>query len=401
MLVAISSTVDRLCDNATVHLGISKDDRVFAEGMREFFTSEIPVDIRERLSRGGAASRDDIVTSQQIMNAHGLAVPQWLVKWGGQPWTPMQRHLWSEEMRLAFVPPPLAFNVQMIGPVIAQFGSEEMKSRFLPATANLDIWWCQGFSEPDAGSDLAALKTAAVRDGDDYIVNGQKAWTTYGQHADWIFCLVRTDHQAKKQRGISMLLIDMQTPGVTVRPIKLIDGSDEVNEVFLEDVRVPAENLVGEENRGWDYAKFLLGNERTGIAAIGYTKARLLRLKRLAGSALDEQQALRDRITRFEVELTALETSVLRVLDQERHRGPGVPDPMSSILKLKGSELQQEVTELLVDVMGPAAVPFCSGVGPEGADDAFPAYFNGRKVSIYGGSSEVQRTIISKQILGF
>ena len=387
-----------MCNNGIVHPSLSKEDRAFAEAMRDFFTSEIPAEIRDRLSHGGQLTKEDTVTSQRIMNAHGLAVPHWPTEWGGRDWTPIQRHLWSEEMRLAFVPPPLAFNTQMIGPVIAQFGDEEMKRRFLPATANLDIWWCQGFSEPDAGSDLASLRTTAVRDGDEYIVNGQKAWTSFAQHADWIFSLVRTDPEAKKQRGISMLLIDMQTPGISIRPIQLIDGSSEVNEVFFDNVRVPAENLVGEENRAWDYAKFLLGNERTGIAAIGATKARLLRIKRLAGASLDDQPLLRSRVTMLEVELTALETSVLRTLEKPQQSGK--PDPMSSILKLKGSELQQKATELLVDVLGPAALPCYSGTGPEGSDDAFPTYFNGRKISIYGGSSEVQRTIIAKQILG-
>ncbi|MDQ2796622.1 MAG: acyl-CoA dehydrogenase family protein, partial [Actinomycetota bacterium] len=240
---------------------LSKEERAFAEQMRTFFTTEIPAGIREKLARGEHATKDDIVTSQRIMNSHGLAVPHWPVEWGGQDWTPVQRHLWSEEMLLAHVPPPIAFNAQMIGPVIAEFGSQEMKERFLPKTANLDIWWCQGFSEPNAGSDLASLKTSAVREGDEYVVNGQKTWTTLGQYADWIFNLVRTDPEAKKQRGISFLLIDMSTPGVTVRPIHLIDGGYEVNEVFFDNVRVPAENLVGEENAGWDYAKFLLGNE--------------------------------------------------------------------------------------------------------------------------------------------
>jgi alkylation response protein AidB-like acyl-CoA dehydrogenase len=381
-----------------VHPSLSKEDRAFAEAMRDFFTSQIPAEIRDRLSHGGQLTKEDTVTSQRIMNAHGLAVPHWPTEWGGRDWTPIQRHLWSEEMRLAFVPPPLAFNTQMIGPVMAQFGDEEMRRRFLPATANLDIWWCQGFSEPDAGSDLASLRTTAVRDGDEYIVNGQKTWTSFAQHADWIFNLVRTDPEAKKQRGISMLLIDMRTPGISVRPIQLIDGSSEVNEVFFDNVRVPAENLVGAENRAWDYAKFLLGNERTGIAAIGATKARLLRIKRLAGASLDDQPLLRSRVTMLEVELTALETSVLRTLEKPQRSGK--PDPMSSILKLKGSELQQKATQLLVDVLGPAALPYCSGTGPEGSDDAFPAYFNGRKISIYGGSSEVQRTIIAKQILG-
>jgi len=391
-------------------IALSKEERAFAEKMRTFFTTEIPAEIRERLAHGEHATREDIVTSQRIMNAHGIAVPHWPTEWGGQDWTPIQRHLWSEEMLLASVPPPLGFNAAMVGPVIAEFGSQELKERFLPPTANLDIWWCQGFSEPNAGSDLASLKTTAVRDGDFYVVNGQKTWTTLAQWADWIFCLVRTNPDVKKQSGISFLLIDMNTPGITVRPIQLIDGSHEVNEVFFENVRVPADQLVGEENAGWNYAKFLLGNERTGVVAVGQTKARILRVKRLAaqtmsgGRPLLEDPLFRARLTRLEVEVTAIEMSVLRVLDSEGRNGPGKPDPVSSVLKLKGSELQQEATELLVDVLGAAGLPYREKAvdgAPEGAVDAFPTYFNWRKASIYSGSNEVQRTIIAKAILKF
>ena len=317
----------------------------------------------------------------------------------------MQRNIWLSEMQLASVPEPLPFNASMIGPVIAQFGSQAMKERFLPATANLDIWWCQGFSEPEAGSDLASLKTRAVRDGDDYIVNGQKTWTTLAQHADWIFCLVRTNPDVKKQAGISMLLIDMNTPGVTRRPIKLIDGSHEVNEVFFEDVRVPAENLVGEENTGWTQAKFLLGNERTGIARVGATKVKLARAKSLAADiAVGDGTLLSDplfasRLAELENELLALELTQLRVVAGS---ADGKPNPASSLLKLRGSELQQAATELLVDVAGPDSLP--SGASdidsPEWAQLTTPAYLNTRKVTIYGGSSEVQRSIIASSILG-
>ena len=394
---------------------LSKDERAFAEEMRAFFRTEIPADIRDRLARGEDPTRDDIVTTQRILNAHGLAVPHWPVEWGGQNWTPVQRHLWAEEMALAHVPSPVAFNTAMVGPVIATFGSQELKQRFLPDTANLDLWWCQGFSEPNAGSDLASLKTSAVRDGDVYIVNGQKTWTTLAQWANWIFCLVRTNTEVKRQEGISFLLIDMATPGVTVRPIRLIDGGYEVNEVFFDNVRVPVEQLVGEENRGWDYAKFLLGNERTGVAGVGLIKSRIQRIKRLAGqtanggAVLADDPLFRARLTRLEVEVTALEMSVLRVLAREGKVGPGRPDPVSSVLKLKGSQLQQQATELLVDVLGPAAlayreapdVPEGFAALPEGSTDAFPTYFNWRKASIYSGSSEVQRTIIAKAILKF
>jgi len=389
-------------------VALSKDDRAFAERMREFFTSEIPAEIRDRLARGEHPTREDVVTSQRILNAHQLAVPHWPLEWGGQEWTPVQRHLWAEEMTRAHVPHPIVFNTAMVGPVIATFGNQEVKERFLPATANADIWWSQGFSEPNAGSDLASLKTTAVRDGDQYVVNGQKTWTTLAQYGDWIFCLVRTDPSAQKQRGISFLLVDLRSPGVTVRPIQLIDGGHEVNEVFFEDVRVPADQLVGEENKGWTYAKFLLGNERTSNAGIGIIKNRILRIKRLAGPLLDDA-LFRARLTRLEVETAALEMSVLRVLAREHSLPPGTPDPVSSVLKLRGSELQQEASELLVDVLGPstlayredAAVPDGFAPLPEGAVDALPTYFNWRKASIYAGSNEVQRQIIAKAILKF
>jgi alkylation response protein AidB-like acyl-CoA dehydrogenase len=392
-----------------VELALSKEDRAFAERMRDFFTSEIPADVRDRLARGLHPTKDDVVTSQRILNDHGLAVPHWPVEWGGQDWTPLQRHLWSEEMTLAHVPHPIVFNTAMVGPVIATFGSEELKQRFLPKTASAEIWWSQGFSEPNAGSDLASLKTSAVRDGDDYIVNGQKTWTTLAQYGDWIFCLVRTDPSAQQQRGISFLLIDMRSPGVTVRPIHLIDGGYEVNEVFFENVRVPADQLVGEENKGWTYAKFLLGNERTSNAGVGMIKNRIARIKRVAGPLLDAEPLLRARLTRLEVETTALEMSVLRVLAREASLPPGMPDPVSSVLKLRGSELQQDASELLVDVLGPAALPYREtaevpdGFAPlaEGAADALPTYFNWRKASIYAGSNEVQRQIIAKAILKF
>ncbi len=397
-----------------MEIALSKEDVAFAEKMRSFFTTEIPAEIRAKGDLGEPLTRDDFVTTQRILNEHGLAVPHWPVEWGGQDWTPVQRHLWAEEMALAHVPPPLAFNAAMVGPVIATFGSEELKQRFLPKTASLEIWWCQGFSEPNAGSDLASLKTTAVRDGDEYVVNGQKTWTTLAQYADWIFALVRTDPEAQKQKGISFLLIDMNAPGVTVRPIHLIDGGYEVNEVFFDNVRVPADQLVGEENRGWDYAKFLLGNERTTNAGTGIIKTRIIRLKQIAAETMADGKPILDdplfraRLTRLEVETTALEMSVMRVLANES-KHPGKPDPVSSVLKLRGSELQQEATELLMDVLGPSALAYRESADvpdgfaqlPNGAIDAMPRYFNWRKASIYAGSNEVQRTIIAKAILKF
>ncbi len=397
-----------------MQLQLSAEDAAFRDEMRTFFTTEVPTDVREAVAERRELTQDQLVRSQRTLNAAGLAVPHWPAEWGGRDWSALRRHIWHEEMQRACVPPPLAFNASMVGPVIATFGSQEQKERFLPATANLDIWWSQGFSEPDAGSDLASLRTTAVRDPStgsgraaDFVVTGQKTWTTLGQYGDWIFCLVRTDPTVKKQAGISFLLIDMTSPGVTVRPIELIDGGHEVNEVWFEDVRVPADNLVGEENRGWDYAKFLLGNERVGVAPVGATKRVLAQAKQWAGSvSVGDGRSLLDdpltaaRVAELENELLALELTALRVV---ANSADGKPHPASSVLKLKGTELQQAVSELVVDLAGPASLASGAGDGsalPEWARRATPAYLNLRKASIYGGSNEIQRQIIAKTILG-
>ncbi|MFI5429262.1 acyl-CoA dehydrogenase family protein [Aeromicrobium sp. UC242_57] len=389
-----------------MRLQLSDEDVAFRAEMREFFTTKIPQDVRDTIAARRELSKEQIVASMQAMNAAGIAVPNWPVEWGGKDWTPLQRHIWHEEMQLADVMPPLAFNASMVGPVIAAFGSQEIKERFLPKTANLDIWWSQGFSEPDAGSDLASLRTTAVREGDEYVVNGQKTWTTLGQYGDWIFTLVRTDPEAKKQAGISFLLIDMTSPGLTVRPIELIDGGHEVNEVFFDNVRVPVGNLVGEENKGWDYAKFLLGNERVGVAPVGSTKRSLSRAKDFArtagegGSSLLDDPLISTRFVELENDLLALELTALRVV---AHSADGKPHPASSVLKLQGTVLQQAVTELWVDLAGPNALATGAGDGsdvPDLARVATPNYLNFRKASIYGGSNEVQRQIIAGTILG-
>ena len=388
-------------------LALSDADAAFRDELREFFTTKFPADIRERTRNENLNYPEDVDTSMRILNDAGLAVPNWPTAWGGKDWTPLQRQIWAEELRMACVPEPLAFNASMVGPVIAQFGSQELKERFLPATANLDIWWCQGFSEPEAGSDLASLRTTAIRDGDHYVINGQKTWTTLGQFADWIFLLARTDPSApKKQAGISFILAEMNTPGITVRPIKLIDGSYEVNEVWFEDVRVPVDQLVGEENAGWSYAKFLLSNERSGIARVGTTKVWLTEVKEraaktpLGNSTLMEDPLFAARVAEVENELLALELTQLRVSGDE---SSGKPNPASSILKLRGTQLQQAVTDLLVEVAGPDSLPFDAGDTadtPGWAQHAAPRYLNFRKTSIYGGSNEVQRTIIASTILG-
>jgi pimeloyl-CoA dehydrogenase large subunit len=397
-------------------LRFTPEETAFRAEVREFMRTALPPAIRRKMVEGRRLVKDDLVAWQRILNAKGWAVPHWPVAWGGTGWSPVQQYIFRDEMQQAPAPEPLQFGTTMVGPVIATFGSEAQKRRFLPRIANLDDWWCQGFSEPGAGSDLASLKTAARRDGGHYVVNGQKTWTTMAQYADWIFCLVRTDPAARKQSGITFLLIDMRTPGVTVRPIQTIDGGHEVNEVFLDDVRVPAENRVGEENKGWDYAKFLLGNERTGIARVGVSKARIRRLKeiasleRLGDKALIEDERFAMKIAAVEVQLKALEMTQLRVVAAERSRD-GRPDPASSILKIRGSEIQQAISELLMEAIGPYAwpdqVPHDDSerwneppIGPEWAGPQAPHYFNWRKVSIYGGSNEIQKNIIAKAILG-
>jgi alkylation response protein AidB-like acyl-CoA dehydrogenase len=367
-----------------MQLELSPADAELRRTLREFFTTQVPQEIRDTVLEGRHLTRDQIVESQRILNAAGLAVPHWPVEWCGRDWTELQRHLWHEEMQRAGVPVPLAFNASMIGPVLAQFGTEEQKRRFLPATANLDIWWSQGFSEPDAGSDLAGLRTTAVRDGDDWVVNGQKTWTTLAQHGDWIFTLVRTDPEVKKQAGISMLLID---------------GGHEVNEVWFSDVRVPGDLLVGEPGGGWSIAKFLLGNERVGVAPVGVTKRALASLKATAADRL-EDPLVRSRVAELENELLALELTALRVV---AHSTEGEPHPASSVLKLRGTELQQAVSELALDLAGPASLAArADDDSPqEGwARRAAPTYLNLRKASIYGGSNEIQHQIISRTILG-
>ncbi|GAA1223995.1 acyl-CoA dehydrogenase family protein [Prauserella halophila] len=391
-------------------LELSREDIEFRDGLREVFTREVPEEVRRRnaLSR---TTRDDIVASQRILNAHGLAVPHWPVEWGGKEWTPTQSHIYASELQRNSVPQPLAFNVSMIGPIIAEFGSEEQKRQFLPATANLDIWWSQGFSEPEAGSDLASLRTTARRDGDSYVLNGQKTWTTLGQYGDWMFVLARTDPDApRKQQGLSFLLLDMTTPGIERRPIDLVDGSDEVNEFFFDNVRVPAENLVGEENQGWSYAKFLLGNERNGIAQIGTSQRVFADLAETAADIPTETGALADdpqfrtSMHSARTTLLALEATQLRVTGASEN---GQASPVSSLLKMEGTKALQELSKLrmhasaedgmLLDAGGP-------GEDPLRADDAAVVaaaqYLNQRKLSIFGGSNEIQRGVIAKTILG-
>lgn len=392
-------------------LSFSKEELAFRDEVRTFFKESLPADIRQKLVEGRHTSKEDMVAWQRILNKKGWAVPHWPKEYGGTGWSPVQQYIFLEELQSAPAPSPLPFGVNMVGPVIYTFGNEEQKKHYLPRIANLDDWWCQGFSEPGAGSDLASLKTTAKRKGDVYVINGQKTWTTLAQHADWIFCLCRTNPDAKKQEGISFILFDMKSRGVTVRPIQTIDGGFEVNEVFFDDVEVPVENLVGQENKGWDYAKFLLGNERTNIARVGMSKERVRRIRDLAskvesdGKPLIQDSRFREKLAAVEIELKALELTQMRVVANESKNGKGKPDPASSTLKIKGSEIQQTITELLLEITGPFALPYAdeddkSNEEASWATHVAPGYFNYRKVSIYGGSNEIQRNIITKAVLG-
>ena len=392
-------------------LDFTPQELAFRDEVRAFFRAHLPDDLRQKMIDRDHLGKADTVRWQRILNARGWATTHWPVEHGGQAWSPAQRYIFQEEMALAHAPEGSPFNVNMIGPVLARFGTSQQQDRFLKATANIDIWWCQGFSEPGAGSDLASLKSTAVRDGDHFVINGQKIWTTQAQHADWMFGLFRTDNRGRKQQGISFLLLDMTTPGITVRPIETIDGASDANEVFFDDMRVPVENLVGEEGRGWDVAKHLLGSERSGIARIGLSKERLAQLRSLerrlsADGSLtgDEQRRLAHKLAEVEVDLRALELTQLRVVASDAHGGGA--NAAASILKVKGTELQQRMTELVAELAGPAglAMPSDDRHGND-LDDGWIAtanqfYFTMRKVSIFGGSNEIQKNIVAKTQLG-
>ena len=395
-------------------LNLTPDEIAFQSEIREFLKTKLPVDIQEKYANARRLTKEDQVRWQKILNAQGWVAPGWPRKYGGTGWSTVQKYLFDEEMASADAPPILPFGINMVGPVICQFGSEEQKTRFLPRILSSEDWWCQGYSEPGAGSDLASLKTRAEADGDAYIVNGQKTWTTLAHQADWIFCLVRTDSKGKKQEGISFLLIDMKTSGITVKPIITIDGGHEVNEVFFDDVRVPKENLIGEEGRGWTYAKFLLGHERTGITGVARSKKQILRLKSIAkseqsnGLSLFDDLKWREKLAKIEVDLMALEFTNLKIMSEMQSGQP--PGPETSILKLRGTEIQQAISTLLMETVGHYAHPFqpdmdAAGwneepIGPEYALGLSTHYFNLRKTSIYGGSNEIQRNIIAKMVLG-
>lgn len=396
-------------------LSYSTEELAFREEVRSFLTASLPEDIRQRMFTQSHVSKDDVVRWQRILFDKGWAVPHWPRKWGGTGWTAVQRYIFSEEMLQWPAPEPLSFNTALVGPVLIAFGNEVQKKHFLSKTASLHWWFCQGFSEPGAGSDLASLKTQARREDDHYIVNGQKLWTSTAHWADWMFALVRTSTTGKKQEGVSFLLIDMKTPGIEVRQVRTIDGVHHTNEVFLTDVRVPVSNLIGEENRGWDYAKFLLGNERTGVGRLGISKWRLRYARKLAADRqtrngpLSKDRSFLHQVAKIEIEMKAMEVTAMRLLDAEKRKTSDKPNPMSSVLKIRGAEMQQQVTELLLKIAGPHAVPaIFAGNGPEGAVEVLndwvegivPTYFFTRASSIFGGSNEIQRNILAKAVLG-
>ncbi|MCB1473467.1 MAG: acyl-CoA dehydrogenase family protein [Rhodobiaceae bacterium] len=389
-------------------LRLSAEDLAFKDEVRAFIRATLPAELARRMRAGGKAGPDELRDWTRALAARGWSVPHWPVEWGGTGWSPLRQMIFRDEIQQYPAPETLSFGTSMVGPVIYTFGSQAQKERFLPRIARLDDWWCQGFSEPGAGSDLASLRTRAEPVEGGWHITGQKAWTSLGQHANWIFVLARTDRTARKQNGISFFLVPMDAPGITVQPTALIDGSHEVNEVFFDDVFVPAENLVGEVNKGWDYARFLLSNERTGQARVGLSKARLRRIRELAESPPQggpvplDHPAFHRRLVELEVQALALETTILRVVAASSG-GEGEANPVSSILKVRGSELQQDTAELLLEVAGPAACvwPIEPDDGaPLWGADAAPTYFNLRKLSIYGGSNEIQRTIIARSILG-
>jgi len=397
-----------------MNLDFTPEEELFRTEVRTFLQEKLPPALAAKVKTGKRLSKQDLEQWHAILNERGWLANHWPVEFGGTGWSVVQRYIFDIESALAHAPRIVPFGVSMLGPVLIKYGSNEQKRYWLPRILDGSDWWCQGYSEPGAGSDLASLKTSAVRDGNHYIVNGQKSWTTQGHHANMMFCLVRTSNEGKRQEGISFVLIDMKTPGVEVRPTILLDGEHEVNEVFFTNVRVPLENLVGEENKGWTYAKYLLTYERTSIAAVGASMAafeslqQVARLQRKSGRPLAVDPLFAARLAKLEIDLENMKTTNLRVLAAA---GQGAaPVAESSMLKIRGTEIQQEIDSLMRRALGPYAQPYISEaldagfdgepIGPEYAAPVCANYFNHRKLSIFGGSNEVQREIITKAILG-
>ena len=391
-------------------LSFTPEEQKFREEIRAWVKENLPREISHKVHNALELTRDDLQGWARILGKKGWLGYGWPKEFGGPGWTAIQRHLFEEETALAGAPRIVPFGPVMVAPVIMAFGNAEQQKRFLPGIASGEVWWSQGYSEPGSGSDLASVKTKAERQGDKYIVNGQKTWTTLGQHGDWMFNLVRTSNEGKPQTGISFLLLDMKSPGVTVRPIKLLDGSHEVNEVFFDNVEVPAENLIGEENKGWTYAKHLLSHERTNIADVNRAKRELERLKRIAKSeGVYDDQRFRDEIAKLEVDIVALEMMVLRVLSAATS-GKNSLD-VAGLLKIRGSEIQQRYSELMMLAGGAYSLPLIREAMEAGWQGDFPGgnpalaplastFFNMRKTTIYGGSNEVQRNIVAQTVLG-
>ena len=393
-------------------LAFTPDEQAFREEIRAWVHASLPADISNKVHNALRLSRDDMQRWAKILGKKGWLGFGWPKQFGGPGWNAVQKHLFEEECALAGAPRIIPFGPVMVAPVIMTFGNAEQQQRFLPGISSGEVWWSQGYSEPGAGSDLASLKCRAERVGGNYIVNGQKTWTTLGQYGEWIFCLVRTSNEGKPQTGISFLLIDMKSPGVTVRPIKLLDGEAEVNEVWFDNVEVPADNLIGEENKGWTYAKHLLSHERTNIADVNRSKRELEHLKRIArAEGVYDDMRFRDEIAKLEVDVVALEmlVLVLRVLSAEKS-GKNSLD-IAGLLKIRGSEIQQRYSELMMLAAGPFSLPFIEEAMEAGWQGDFPGgvaanaplastYFNLRKTTIYGGSNEVQRNIVSQFVLG-
>ena len=395
-------------------LRFTPEEEAFRDEVRQFLSEKLPARLSDKVRRGLHLTKADMEEWHAVLHARGWLANHWPEQYGGPGWSVVQRAIFDDETARAHAPRIVPFGLSMLAPVLIKYGTEEQRRHYLPRILDGTDWWCQGYSEPGAGSDLASLKTSAVRDGDHYVVNGQKTWTTLGQYADWVFCLVRTDPTAKAQEGISFLLIDMKSPGVEVRPIVLLDGDAEVNEVFFTDVRVPVANLVGEENKGWTYAKYLLTYERTNIAGVGASAAAFDRLRATAatltrgGRPLADDPLFAARLARIEIDLANMATTNLRVVAAAAHGG--APGAESSMLKIKGTEIRQAITALQRRAFGIYAQPFVpealeegyngEPIGPEDANTAASTYFNMRKLSIFGGSNEVQKNIISKMIVG-
>ena len=395
-------------------LSFSSEEESFRKDVAAFLQDRLTASIRNKVTKGLKLSREDYLEWHSILAEQNWLAGHWPKEHGGSGWNVVQRFIFDNEAFLANAPRIIPFGVNMLGPVLIKYGTKTQKENILPRMLDGSDWWCQGFSEPGAGSDLASLKTRAVRDGDHYIVNGQKTWTTLGHYANWIFCLVRTDNTGKKQNGISFLLIDMNTPGVELRPILTLDGAHEVNDVFFTNVRVPIENLVGEEHKGWAYAKYLLSYERTGLATVGYSISQLKLLKEMAenqvkrGKPLAKDPLFARRIAKLEIHLEALKTTNLRVISNVAEgTGHGAE---SAMLKILGSDIRQEAANLMRMAVGSYALPHvpealddgynAPPIGPDYANGCAPHYLNSRKVSIFGGSTEIQKNIIGKMMLG-